>query len=176
MIEVKSALEVNLKEADFQRLFRIVRDAYAKTEEEVWGKNYVRIPYEDYVQLLKEGEEMLLAYQGKSLVGSVRYYERTPNVYSFSLLSADFDKMGQGIGRALVAEVEKRAEQAGAKRIEIEILRARAIDTYFKTRLADWYQRIGYAYTHSEDFAKLRPEKGKRLVQPSDFDYYEKEL
>jgi GNAT superfamily N-acetyltransferase len=176
MIEVVSASTANLTEKDYQRLFKIVTDAYAKTEEEVWGKNYVRIPYEEYIQLLKDGKEMILAYLDDELVGSVRYYERELGIYTFSLLSADFDKMGQGIGRALVQEVERRAKAAGAKYIQIEILRARAEDTYFKTRLADWYQRIGYQYTHSEDFAKLRPEKAKKLVQPSDFDYYQKSL
>lgn len=176
MIVVKSALEVDLKEEECQGLFEVLTEAYAKTEEEIWGKNYVRIPYEDYLRLLKDGKEILVAYQGEELVGSVRYYERAPGVFSFSLLSAAFDKMGQGIGRALVKAVEQHAHAANASRIQIEILRAKAVNTPFKSRLADWYQRIGYLYTHSEDFAQLIPEKGKQLMQPSDFDYYEKLL
>jgi hypothetical protein len=46
----------------------------------------------------------------------------------------------------------------------------------FKVRLAQWYERLGFKYTHSENFAEVVPEKGKNLVNPSDFDYYLKEL
>jgi GNAT superfamily N-acetyltransferase len=92
------------------------------------------------------------------------------------LLCADFSKSGLGIGRALIEEVEKIAKDNGAVEIEIEILRTKGIEVPFKVRLKDWYQKLGYVYTHSQNFANIRPENAKKLLAPSDFDHYLKNL
>lgn len=176
MLLIKSADTLELEERDYQRLFEIVRIAYAETEKDIWGENYIRISYDAYKKLLVEGKHILVAFLNHEIVGSVYYYESAPNCYTFSLLSADLSKAGQGIGKALVEAVEANAKANGAEQICIEILRARAHNTAFKLRLADWYQRIGYVYTHTEDFAKIAPEKAKNLLQATDFDYYRKVL
>lgn len=161
--------------AERRQLHAILITAYALTEVEVWGENYERITFEDYNALMDKGE-ILVAIFNDEAVGGVHYYERRPGVYSFSLLCADFDKSGLGIGRALIDRVEEIALENGAKQIEIEILRPKGIEVPFKIRIRDWYLRQGFVYSHSQNFAEIRPERAKNLVNPSDFDYYQKQI
>mgnify|MGYP000279782896 CR=1 FL=1 len=173
MIKVVSAKELNLNER--RHLHEILRIAYALTEVEVWGENYVRITFDDYNALIEKGEILAALYEG-NVVGGIHYYKRREGVYSFSLLCADFDKSGLGIGRALVDKVEEEAKQDGAVEIELEILRPAGMEVPFKIRISDWYKRMGFVYTHSQDFSEILPEKAKNLANPSNFDYYLKKL
>jgi GNAT superfamily N-acetyltransferase len=173
MLEIQSAKLATHQQR--KQLYEFLIIAYAVTEIEVWGPNYVRIEFEDYDQLIEKGE-VLIAYFENVVVGGIHFSQRGESTYSFSLLCADFNKSGLGIGRALIEEVEKIAKDNGAVQIEIEILRPKGIEVPFKVRLKDWYQKLGYHYTWSENFALVRPEKAKKLVTPSDFDHYLKKL
>ncbi|WP_027418564.1 GNAT family N-acetyltransferase [Crocinitomix catalasitica] len=171
MIEVKSAYDQQLSAEELKQLYRIVQLAYELTEVEVWGENYIRIPFDDYLKLI-EKDEILVAYHENTVVGGIHCYPRGESSYSFSLLAADFSKSGLGIGRALIDGVITRAKAAKVNQIEIEILRPKAIELPFKIRLANWYKKMGFKYTHSQNFAEVIPLKAKNLLNPSDFDYY----
>lgn len=173
MITVRSAKGIPLE--DRKQLHEILRIAYALTEIEVWGENYVRINFDEYNELI-EKDEILVAYHEGEVVGGIHHYPRPGNMHSFSLLCADFDKSGLGIGRMLVDAVENHARENGAEAIQLEILRPKGIEVPFKKRISDWYQRMGYNYTHSQNFAEIKPVKAQNLVNPSDFDYYLKPL
>lgn len=175
MIRVLSAKKAKLTQAQQKKIHRILTIAYAETEIEVWGDNYQRITFDDYLDLIEKDEILVAFYQGE-VVGGIHYYQRNATHYAFSLLCADFSKKGLGIGRALVGQVEKIAKANKAKAIQIEILRAKEIEVTFKKRLSDWYQRMGYIYTHSQNFAEVYPEKSINLANPSNFDYYRKVL
>jgi len=162
-------------ETERKRLYEILRIAYALTEIEVWGEDYVRITYEDYNGLIEKGE-IIAAWLDGVAVGSIHTYQRSPNTWSFSLLSADFAQKGKGIGQALIEAAENRARERGAEFMQLEILRPQGMDVPFKIRLDKWYRKLGYGYTHSNDFSTILPEKAKNLVNPCDFDYYQKEL
>lgn len=173
MLQIQSAKLASHQQR--MQLYDFLIIAYAVTEIEVWGPNYVRIEFEDYNLLIEKGEVLMAMYDGE-VVGGIHFSRRGDVMYSFSLLCADFNKSGLGIGRALIEEVEKIAKSNGAEAIEIEILRPRGIEVPFKVRLNDWYEKLGYHYTSSENFALVRPEKAKKLVTPSDFDHYLKKL
>lgn len=175
MIKVQSARLDNVSLADKKRLHEILTIAYALTEVEVWGENYVRITFEDYNELI-EKDEILIAYHEDVVVGGIHYYERKPGVYCFSLLCADFAKSGMGIGKTLVERVETIARENNAELMELEILRPKGMEVDFKVRLSNWYQSMGYKYTHSQNFAEVKPIKAQNLANPSDFDYYLKTL
>lgn len=175
MIDIILANAPTVSDKDRKQLHEFLRVAYALTETEVWGENYVRITFEEYNELIEEGE-ILIAYIDNEVVGGVHYYERKKGTYSFSLLCADFNKSGLGIGRALVNRVEQDAKANGATEIQLEILRPKGIEVPFKKQISDWYQRMGYVYTHSQNFAEIKPVKAKNLIRPSDFDYYLKLL
>jgi len=173
MLKIVSAKKGDLLQR--KKLHEILIIAYALTEVEVWGENYVRITFDEYNELI-EKDEVLMALWNNEVVGGIHYYERRAGVYSFSLLCADFDKNGLGIGRALIEAVERDAKAHGAHLIELEILRPKGMDVPFKIRISDWYKRLGFVYTHSQNFAEIRPDKAVNLVNPSDFDYYQKAL
>jgi GNAT superfamily N-acetyltransferase len=160
MIKVVSAKEAALSEEEIFRLYEIMRIAYALTEVEVWGEDYVRISLNDYKKLIDK-DEILMAVSNSEIVGGIHYYQRAADKFAFSLLSADFNKSGLGIGRALIDEVAKRAKQAGANYLVIEILRPKDMEVPFKVRIRDWYERMGFVYTGSQDFSEVLPDKAK---------------
>ena len=172
---VRSANELNLTQPQFERLFNIIRVAYAETEKEVWGEGYVRVSRSTLQQHITD-DQILIAMIDDEIVGGVRCYEKQPGCWTFGLLGAAFEHKGKGIGRALIAEAEDKARSAGATEMSIEVLRAKDIDTDFKVNLANWYQRLGYEYTGQIDVMSVYPEPDKwaRLVNPSIFDCYVK--
>tara|TARA_B100000508_G_scaffold91658_2_gene71442 strand:+ start:5638 stop:6171 length:534 start_codon:yes stop_codon:yes gene_type:complete len=174
---IKPANSSNLTQPQFERLFNIIRIAYAETEKEVWGEGYVRVSRENLKQHIKD-DEILVAFLDDEIVGVIRVYEKEPGTWTFGLLGADFEHKGKGIGRALIAAAEEKAKSAGATEMSIEILRAKDIDTNFKVHLAKWYQRLGYEYTGKIDVMSVypNPEKWARLVNDSEFDCYVKRL
>lgn len=175
MVTVYNAKRSDTSLEDRKTLHNILIIAYALTEVEVWGPNYVRISFDEYNELIERGE-IFIAYYKDKVVGGIHFSERKKGLYSFSLLCADFDKNGLGIGRALINEVEAIAKENGATAIQIEILRPKGVEVPFKKRISDWYERLGYHYTHSQNFAEIKPVKAQNLVQPSDFDYYWKNI
>lgn len=177
MVTVFSALDFQLTKEQFERLFNIIRIAYAETEKEVWGEGYVRMTREELKNHI-ENDQILIALIKGEIVGGIRYHEIADGVWSFGLLGASFDHKGQGIGRALIHEVENRVRALNGKAIDIEILRATSIDTEFKTQLAQWYQRLGYEFSGTKEVMEVYDNSAKwaKLVNPSHFDCYLKEL
>jgi GNAT superfamily N-acetyltransferase len=175
MIIVHSAKKMGLTETDFQKLYSIIIKAYADTEDQMWGQNYVRVPeylFREYV----EKDQVLAAFMNGEVVGGLRYYETEPGIFSFGLFGADFSKSRMGIGRALIERVEAEAQKKQARQIRIEILRPRNFEIPIKTILAHWYQRLGYMYTGTTEFEVEFPERAKGILVPCNFDYYTKEL
>lgn len=176
MIQILSTSEKQLTPSEIKEAHEILRIAYEVTEEEIWGKDYNRLFIEDFTALVEAGE-IYVAYLDNKIVGSIHIYQHNSDTYKFSLLSVDFKHGGNGIGTALINRAEEEAIQNGAKQIKIEILRVKGKDVPHKVRLHNYYQRLGYAYTHSADSDCLIPDwKYKLLVNPSDFDFYCKEL
>ncbi len=152
-----------------------MREAYASTEEEIWGPKYIRMPKEEYFELL-DTKTVLVAFWDNVIVGSIRYYRKNDDTFGFGLLCTDPEYKRRGIGQTMIERVEEIAKTEGASRVELEILRVQDFDTDVKLMLAAWYERLGYKYTHSDDFANYNAEKAKLLARPSNFDYYSKDL
>ena len=176
MLQIISTSIKPLNSVQTKQVHNIMQISYEKNEEEIWGENYVRLFEEDFEKLIKEGN-IFVAYLNDIIVGSVHIYETSKGTYTFSLLSADFNYSGQGIGTALINTVEEEAIKNGATQIKIEILRVKNTNVPHKVRLHNYYLRLGYNYTHSEDCSCLIPDwKYKLLVEPSNFDFYVKKL
>ncbi len=158
-----------------EELYTIMREAYARTEVEIWGENYTRIPQSNYETLIEEGK-IGAAFIDDQLVGGISARRIDEETFSFGLLAVHEDFGSRGVGRALVEAVEHRAQQTGAKYMNIEILRPRDFTLAMKDRLHDWYKRMGYVFTHDENFQDRRPDRAKDLKVPSVFDCYRKEL
>lgn len=156
-------------------LFEIMRDAYARTEIEIWGENYLRMPQSEYETLIDDGKITAALLDGM-IVGSIYSYQRDLETSTFSLLAVHRDFGGRGIGRKLIDEVEKKAQLAGAKYMSIEILRPRDFKVPLKDRLRTWYEAMGYAFTHDQNFQERRPIRARDLKVPSVFDCYQKKI
>lgn len=176
MLKILSTKERKLTENEIKSLHQIMVKGYEITEEEIWGKNYVRLFLPEFKALIDIGN-IYVAYFNNDIVGCIHLYKKDKDSFGFGLLSVHTKYWGKGIGQALINKVEIIAKQAGAKTMKIEILRVKNIDVPHKVVLANFYKKLGYKYTHSEDCACLIPEwKYKLLVKPSNFDFYTKKL
>lgn len=156
-------------------LFETMRDAYARTEIEIWGENYLRMPQSEYDSIIDDGKIMAAVLEGK-IVGSIYSYNLDQETSTFSLLAVHRDFGGRGIGRKLIEVVEEKARLTGAKYMNIEILRPRDFNVPLKDRLRTWYEGMDYVYTHDQNFQDRRPDRAKYLKVPSVFDCYQKKI
>jgi len=176
MLKITPTSEKQLTPQEISQAHEIMRVAYEITEEEIWGKNYIRLYLEDFTKLVEAGD-IYVAYLNNVIVGSIHIYRKDETTYTFSLLSANLNLGGQGIGSALIKKAEEEALVNNATSIKIEILRVKGTDAPHKIRLHNYYERLGYKYTHSSDSSCIIPDwKYKTLLKPSDFDFYSKEL
>lgn len=178
MIKLESAIIDRMTQPEIIRTHEILCHAYAVTEIEIWGENYLRISLEEFIELIRKGEVILARIDNK-IVGSIHTFKLGADAFSFGLLSVDFAQKGKGIGRKLILEAEKRAIDSGATFMELEILKPRDTEVPIKKVLHDWYLRLGYVYTETFSFIERKPdkhEKAKKLIAPAVFDCYRKRL
>ena len=176
MIEIFNATNPRFSEVDIKKVYDIIIKGYELTEEEVWGKQYVRIFPDEFTELVNSGNIHVAVYNNQ-VAGGIYVYQIDDETYGFGLLASEFTLNGQGIGTALINAAEQLALQNKASRMAIEILRVKGVDVESKLILARYYERLGYVYTHSEDcICKIKPAKYKKLVAPSNFDFYVKRL
>jgi GNAT superfamily N-acetyltransferase len=175
MITIHSAKQKNLTEQEFQQLHQIIVKAYADTESEMWGKNYVRVSESDFRKFV-EADEILVAFLNETVAGGLRYYRSSENTFGFGLFGADFSLSGKGIGRALISRVEEEVKKSNCKKIRIEILRPKNFELPIKKILHEWYQRLGYQYSGSTGFEEAFPDRAIGILVPCVFDYYVKEV
>lgn len=170
MLQIKNAIE--LKSTELDQLYQIIINAYAATEDTMWGKNYVRITkiqFQDFVMK----EEFLVAVYNQKVAGGLRIHSPEKEVMMFSLFGVAFNWSGHGIGWELMKEVERIAKERKMFMLKIELLRTRANDLPDKIRLANWYKRFGFVFTGAAKFEEIKPKVPQPIV-PCDFDYYQK--
>ena len=168
----------SISQSDLERQYALLIHAYAETEKEIWGENYVRVSLEEYKQDV-ENEIVFTAKFGDEVVGTILLASISEGTFSFSLLAVDFSKKGFGIGRLLIERAEQTAIELGGEMMSIEILKPKNEAVPFKDQLSEWYQRLGYEFTGSKSFIELKPkkaEKAKGLIIDAVFDCYEKKL
>lgn len=172
-------LRINeLSEKAIDQLYAILLHAYSTTEDVIWGPNYARISKEEFIQRIASNTGFGCTFKGE-WVGSVFMYPRSSSILSFGILSASHLHSGNGIGKALISEVEDFAKMNGYSLIQIEVLRPANFDTPFKIWLGNWYQQLGYQKTDEMGFLDLetdQSDKAKRLITEVVFDRYEKSL
>lgn len=156
-------------------MFEIMRDAYARTESEIWGENYVRIPKHEFEELIDQGSVFGAKLDGQ-VVGTLFLKKMSPEESTFGLLGVDSNQEGKGIGSKLIQAAENQATVDGSSYMVLDILRPRDFEVQLKDRLRKWYEGMGYIFTHNQNFEDRRPDRAKDLKVPSVFDCYRKEL
>ncbi len=174
-IEILSSEKHPFSTSERSILFEIMRDAYARTEIEIWGENYLRMPQNKYEDLIDQGKIFAAVLEGK-MVGSICSYNLEVETSTFSLLAVHRDFGGRGIGRKLIEAVEEKARNEGSNYMNIEILRPRDFNIPLKDRLRTWYEGMNYVFTHDQNFQDRHPKRAIFLKVPSVFDCYQKNL
>jgi GNAT superfamily N-acetyltransferase len=100
--------------------------------------------------LMQKGK-FLLAEEGPILLGCVYFELRGERGY-FGMLSVDPSRQGTGVGRELVAAVEKYFRDAGCKFSDLKIVNVR-------TELNSLYRRWGYVDTGTAIYDDPAPTK-----------------
>ncbi|MBD3638195.1 MAG: GNAT family N-acetyltransferase [Crocinitomicaceae bacterium] len=175
MLSLFSANQFRLTDEQFERLYQIITHAYEETEKVMWGEGYVRMERKEFLKCI-DRDEVIIALLGGKIVGGIRYYHLKDNTWSFSLLAADFNEKGKGIGRKLVEEVEQIIKSKGGDFIHIEVLRPIKEKVEAKEVISQWYKRMGYELVKEISLEDLYPEKIDLLKTPSVFDCYLKKL
>lgn len=174
-VKVFSAKLLPPDSVEKDELYAILIKAYADTENLMWGDQYIRISKEDFEKFIRH-DQLLVAYFNGKVAGGLRVYRIDKETFSFGAFGARFDLSGNGIGRALIAEAERKALHNGVHRMKIEILRPASFEIPIKTKLHHWYSSLGYKLTDSVGFENLYPEKARRLLTACVFDFYVKNL
>lgn len=176
MLKIYSTKDYQLNQSEKKQLHQVMVKGYELTEEEIWGKNYVRLFYPEFEKLIDAGT-IYVAFLNNQIVGCINVYSKNENTYGFGLLAVDFNYAGKGIGTALINKAEEIAKANGANFMKIEILRVKDREISHKVVLANYYKRLGYEYSHSEDCSCIIPDwKYELLKSPSNFDFYSKKL
>lgn len=158
--------------------YAILIYAYAQTETEIWGENYIRISRKEYEDLIQLGE-VFFSFKDNRVNGCIQVKSIDGKIFSFGLLAVDFSQKGKGIGKNLIEFTENHALQNGAEKMILEILKPADFEVPFKLFLHKWYLELGYKYTHTISFLDLKQEKvekAKQLKVPAVFDCYSKKL
>ena len=178
MITIEHANINYLTKQEIEQIHQLMVQAYAATETEIWGNNYVRIELDAFIDLLKNSCIQLARLHGE-IVGSIATTQIDKESYGFGLLNVHASKSGKGIGKMLIEASESFALKKGAKYMKIEILRPSNLEVPQKVMLAKWYASLGYKFVKSmrfEDLKVSQAEKALKLIAPAHFDCYIKSL
>jgi GNAT superfamily N-acetyltransferase len=150
-----------------EELTRLVNAAYAAGEQGLWEPGTPRIS-PDSLRALVDAGELLLVERDGAPAGCVRVGVLDADTAELGLLSAA--RAGSGVGRELVDRAEAWARERGRSRMRLQLLVPREGTHPFKTRLHDWYTRLGYAPVGRE------PAAFPGLAVPCELVSYEKAL
>jgi GNAT superfamily N-acetyltransferase len=97
------------------------------------------------VRALMNNGKFLLAEDSAGLAGCVYVEVRGERSY-LGLLSVDPQRQGTGLGRHLVAAMEKHSREAGCVAVDLRVISPRV-------ELVPFYRRLGYVETGTEPFS-----------------------
>lgn len=134
--------------ADVDSIVELVNLAYRVEDFFIDGNR----TYDGEVRMhLGEGTFVLAEAPGESFVGSIFTRVEDTGGY-FGMLSVHPERQHHGIGRALIAEAERRALEAGRTSMRLVVVNLR-------DDLIPWYERLGYVPHGTAPFAE--PDKLK---------------
>lgn len=134
--------------ADIDAIVELVNLAYRVEDFFIDGNR----TYDGEVRMhLGEGTFVLAEAPGEGFVGSIFTRVDEAEGY-FGMLSVHPERQHHGIGRALIAEAERRALEAGRTSMRLVVVNLR-------DDLIPWYERLGYVQRGTAPFAE--PDKLK---------------
>ncbi|KAG5951129.1 hypothetical protein E4U53_003731 [Claviceps sorghi] len=178
-------------------LARIVNDAYAEVEADIFLADYRRTNEEEIVRLVREGR-LAIAYLAAddkptshaadstsretwaaprgTPIGCVVVKQLSARLGNFGMLALESKHRGRGLGRALIGFAENHCRDLGCTTMQMELLVPTSFAHTVKLRMQDWYQRLGYRIVKLGSFDQDYPSLATRLMTPVDYKVFEKAL
>ena len=147
-------------------LCELINDAYDRAEAGLWREAVGRTSAIDVASRLRTGD-VLIAMDHDHPVGSVFTRQLDDQTAWFGALAVCPDSSRRGVGRALVGRCEQQAIDLGSIRMQLEVLAPRQGHEH-TTRLAAWYQRLGYTETERAALDQREPELAGFLLHDCD--------
>jgi N-acetylglutamate synthase-like GNAT family acetyltransferase len=133
--------------SDSNAITRLINKAFLVEREFIDGD---RTSFDVVCELLTKGQ-FLLAEEAEVLIGCVYIEQRGDGAY-LGLLSIEPTRQGTGLGTRVTLRAEDFARDAGATRIDLKVVSGRS-------RLPEFYARLGYSRTGTEPFPADVPTK-----------------
>ncbi|KAI0905674.1 hypothetical protein F4823DRAFT_126725 [Ustulina deusta] len=184
-------------------LTRLVNRVYSEAERGIYSTDFERTSAEDIADLLRAGE-LAVAYLPRrgangsaansntddiggpkpafhethgTPIGCISMKQVSPTAGEFGMLAVDPPRRGGGVGRDLVVFAEERCRQhLGLRAMRLELLAPVHFEHAGKTRLQDWYERLGYVRVELRDFEQAYPRLFELLSGPTEFRVFEKKF
>jgi ribosomal protein S18 acetylase RimI-like enzyme len=133
-----------------------INAAYGAAEEELWAPGTDRVEHARVVEIVRAGEMAVARLDGR-IVGSIRVRDVEDRAGYFGLLAVEPAAQGRGVGRALIELAERTSRDRGATSMELRLLVPREGTDPGKSKLYDWYGRLGYEEVERGDFGESHP-------------------
>jgi GNAT superfamily N-acetyltransferase len=137
------------------RVVDIVNLAYLIAEAKLWSKAIARTNAGEVRAAIEAGEIGAARIDGR-IIGAIRARAEAKDLWWFGALGVDPSNGGRGIGASLVGAAERRARDADADSMRLELLFPDPPLPHFE-RLARWYDRLGYRETGRVPLAEKFP-------------------
>lgn len=154
---------------------RIINAAYAVGEAGLWQEGATRTDPAEMADAIRTGG-MLAATLEDRLVGCAFVRPLEEGTADLSLISADPEAWGSGIGRELVRSAEALMRSRGVATMQLELLVPKSGAHPEKNRLHDWYTRLGYRVVRTAPFDEVAAHLEPQLAKPCEFLIFRKEL
>ena len=96
--------------------------------------------------------------EGEDLIGAARLTPPVDGVATVRAVAVSPDRQGEGLARAIMAEAERRAREAGATSLMLHT-------TDFMARAKSLYEHLGYQREPESDFLSPAPDSAGAHVQ-----------
>ncbi|KAI1843897.1 hypothetical protein JX265_003793 [Neoarthrinium moseri] len=167
-------------------LQHLVNLVYSETEGDIFFDGYQRINAAEMRQILEAGElavvysssqgaEQTPGFQSRP-VGCIRIQRRSDTTGEFGMFAIEPTYRGGGMGRKMVEFAEDHCQSQGLTAMQLELLVPVGFKHGFKTRLLEWYTRMGYRLIKLGDFQDDYPQLAPLLRGPTEYRVFEKSL
>lgn len=145
----------------------LINTAYLAGESDFWLPGWQRTTEAGVTKLIMAGQ-LIGAYINDRLVGCIKSEQLDSETHGLGMMAVESVQQGTGLGRQLFQFVEDEGREAGAKRMQVELLMPKEWVKPSKELLWAWYLRRGYEETGRCEIEEMIPELRGLLKTPCD--------
>ncbi|KAG5917346.1 hypothetical protein E4U61_002829 [Claviceps capensis] len=169
-------------------LAQIVNDAFGEVEANIFSPGYRRTDEDELKAFIQKGclaiahvpadmsQTSHAAKPSLQPVGCVFVKQLSARLGNFGMLAVDPKYRGQGLGRAMIDFAENFCRDKGCTAMQMELLVTTNFEHVVKSRMQEWYRRLGYQVVKLGNFEQDYPSLANLLATPVDLRVFEKAL